>query len=249
MDDEARYRALCARLRACWTDQGYIFDYPPATEEQLRATEESLGRPLPLLLRLLYSEVANGGNGLVWYDGLNFPFVGAQGGCAIPRWGEQWGQSAVTLGELMSHSGWRPHPLILEALNRHPNCFVYCDQIPDQFVTIHLDSYPAFLDMESGRLFLISDEGSFPLGDNRRMPILSLQSYQPSLETWLEEWLGWQGYSCLRPHVNPITSQTPYRELTPNDLAAPDIANSPDVWRGIYRGLTPILKPESPDDV
>ena len=39
--------------------------YLPATEEQLRATEETLGFPLPPLLRALYAEVANGGVGPV----------------------------------------------------------------------------------------------------------------------------------------------------------------------------------------
>src|SRR5260221_9938738 len=37
------------------------FEYPPATEEQLLATERALGFPLPPLLRALYAQVANGG--------------------------------------------------------------------------------------------------------------------------------------------------------------------------------------------
>lgn len=36
------------------------FTYPPASEEQLRATEAALGFPLPPFLRALYAEVANG---------------------------------------------------------------------------------------------------------------------------------------------------------------------------------------------
>jgi hypothetical protein len=39
--------------------------YLPTTEEQLRATEETLGFPLPPLLRALYAEIANGGVGPV----------------------------------------------------------------------------------------------------------------------------------------------------------------------------------------
>lgn len=35
------------------------FTYPPASEEQLRATEAALGFPLPPFLRALYAEVAN----------------------------------------------------------------------------------------------------------------------------------------------------------------------------------------------
>jgi SMI1 / KNR4 family (SUKH-1) len=39
------------------------FAYPPASEEQLAATEAVLGFPLPPLLRTLYAEIANGGFG------------------------------------------------------------------------------------------------------------------------------------------------------------------------------------------
>jgi hypothetical protein len=39
------------------------FEYPPATEVQLQATEVALGFPLPPLLRALYAQVANGGFG------------------------------------------------------------------------------------------------------------------------------------------------------------------------------------------
>ncbi len=42
---------------------------PPATEAQLRATEDLLGFPLPPYLRVLYEQVANGGFG-PGYDGL-----------------------------------------------------------------------------------------------------------------------------------------------------------------------------------
>ncbi|HLG60745.1 MAG TPA: hypothetical protein VKY19_02360 [Ktedonosporobacter sp.] len=37
--------------------------FPPATEEQLRLSEEVMGFPYPSLLRSLYSQVANGGFG------------------------------------------------------------------------------------------------------------------------------------------------------------------------------------------
>ncbi len=39
------------------------FEYPPATEEQLLASESVVGFPLPPLLRALYAQVANGGFG------------------------------------------------------------------------------------------------------------------------------------------------------------------------------------------
>ncbi len=40
---------------------GFLF--PPATDEQVRATEQRLGFALPVLLRQLYQQVANGGFG------------------------------------------------------------------------------------------------------------------------------------------------------------------------------------------
>ncbi|HZU67023.1 MAG TPA: hypothetical protein VFA09_07060 [Ktedonobacteraceae bacterium] len=44
--------------------QHHGFAYPPASEEQLCATETALGFLLPPLLRAHYAEVANGGFGL-----------------------------------------------------------------------------------------------------------------------------------------------------------------------------------------
>lgn len=39
------------------------FAFPPATEQQIEQTEQQLGFPLPPLLRLLYTQIANGGFG------------------------------------------------------------------------------------------------------------------------------------------------------------------------------------------
>src|SRR5436309_13989344 len=56
-DHGGRLRARLA-ARAPYT---LGFEYPPATEDQLLATEAALGFPLPPLLQALYAEVANGG--------------------------------------------------------------------------------------------------------------------------------------------------------------------------------------------
>jgi hypothetical protein len=64
---------LRARLDAR-APQQLRFAYPPATEDQLLATEQALGFPLPPLLRALYAEVANGG------FGFGFGLRGAIGG-------------------------------------------------------------------------------------------------------------------------------------------------------------------------
>lgn len=59
MKSDHRFNSLFARIRA----RGQQSPFPPATEDQIRETEQQLGFPLPPLLRLLYTEVANGGFG------------------------------------------------------------------------------------------------------------------------------------------------------------------------------------------
>ncbi len=62
------------------------FAYPPASEEQLTATEAALGFLLPPLLRALYKEIANGGFG---------PGVGIQG--AIGGYGSSIDEQVSTI--------------------------------------------------------------------------------------------------------------------------------------------------------
>lgn len=57
MDSDHQYDDLLTRIRAHWRPS----TFPPATEEQIQETEQQLGFPLPLLLRLLHTEIANGG--------------------------------------------------------------------------------------------------------------------------------------------------------------------------------------------
>src|SRR5205807_2116845 len=73
MDSDHQYDYLFARIRAHWPRS----TFPPATEDQIRETEQQLGFPLPPLLRLLYTEIANGGFG----PGLGI--VGTPGGFRI----------------------------------------------------------------------------------------------------------------------------------------------------------------------
>lgn len=69
--DELEYIALAH------PQEGPLNRYPPATEEQLRQTEEMLGFALPLLLRSLYKQIANGG------FGPGFGVIGAIGGFSL----------------------------------------------------------------------------------------------------------------------------------------------------------------------
>lgn len=66
--DEAEYLALKPAY------EGPLNSYPPATEEQLRQTEDLLGFLLPPLLHALYMQIANGG------FGPGYGIIGAIGG-------------------------------------------------------------------------------------------------------------------------------------------------------------------------
>jgi hypothetical protein len=109
-DNEARYRALCERIRIWHQERDIPFRYPPATEEQVRQTEAEIGVPLPPLLRLLYLEVANGGNLLSSHD----PFFGVAGGCPSTFAVDD----NATLEYGLSKSGWQLHPCMVQALER-----------------------------------------------------------------------------------------------------------------------------------
>jgi len=115
---------LCRRIR----ERARRFDYPVASEEQVRATEERLGFPLhPLhpLLRKVYREVANGGH----VFGPKLPLFGAIGG-----YQDEWDEGDISLRA--SRSGWRLRRQVADGLCRHPGAFVECEDLPDRFVPI-----------------------------------------------------------------------------------------------------------------
>jgi hypothetical protein len=254
MHAEERYQELCSRLPDCWSRKGGSFTYPPATEEQLVATEAQLGFPLPPLLRLLYREVANGGNGLVWYDD-QFPFFGAYGGCPCPKFTNwpgisPWGAGS-TIAELVRSSGWQLHPCIAEALCRHPRCYILCDQPPTRCIPINFlgGTDVVILDPTLGRLYELSDEGTLSLEENEIVPLCSLRFYKRSLEDLLEEFLTFLGCGAPAaasarartvPDTSPDLAGATRRELTPDDLD-PGGATDSGIWHGLYRGLSDYL--------
>jgi hypothetical protein len=251
VQDEAHYHLMCRRLRAGWTRYGGSFTYPPATEEQVQATEAQLGFSLPPLLRLLYREVANGGNGLVCYDE-QFPFFGVEGGCACRELINGTAETVWhTIGELVGRSGWQLHPAIAEALCRYPSCFVICDQLPDRFIPIHLESLGlVVLDPQLGYLYEVDYETQLPLENNETVTLLSVQFYKRSLEDWLEEWLQFleEGTRAAvrvsegaTPGTEPALSRGGRHELTPELLDPAWVTDQTQVWHGLYRGLAGLL--------
>lgn len=198
--------------------------YPPATEEQLRATEEQLGFPLPLDLRTLYAEVSNGGLNL----GPSNRFHGAIGGCCqgAPYWND-----GPTIEQLASASGWRLHPRIAEALFHHPGNYVIADSRPGGFIFLADTGCSAGLEMDgaTGRLYLIDcwDEVPDSQGDDpERRYLLTIEAWAPSLSIWFERWLdGTDDHLAERQQVELLTEM-----IETDDLPDPDVA-----WRGLYR--------------
>lgn len=77
-------RKTCVVLRPEEYGEEPTLAFPPATEQQIRRTEQQLGFSLPPLLRLLYTQIANGGFGPGYgiigaaggYGGVDFPYGG-----------------------------------------------------------------------------------------------------------------------------------------------------------------------------
>jgi hypothetical protein len=147
-DDEARYRALCERIRAWHQERGIPFDYPPATVEQVRETEAELGIPLPPLLRMLYAEVANGGNLLSPLH----EFFGVVGGY-LDTFGTY---DSTAVGRMVSRSGWQLNPCMAEALERFPGYAVFADTRPEGFLMLSNQLGVTFLEcsLRTGAIYL-----------------------------------------------------------------------------------------------
>jgi len=171
--------------------------YPPATEDQLRATEETLGFPLPPLLRALYAEVANGGVG---------PGMGIMG--VIGGFEDQHGTIVdaylykkehhrfVDLAECEKlaevYTGYpRPYKLVSDLFFELP-IGVWPEQLLE--FDFHGCSICTCIDVSTGRIFLLSDG--------------SVVFYEAnSLEEWLERWL--HGEMFMEVEQTPLSDEFP----------------------------------------
>ena len=206
--------------------------YLPATEEQLGMTEERLGFPLPADLRRLYSEVANGG----FHLGPVKVFHGAVGGCGEYANYEPGGRA---IEELVSHSGWRFHPRVEEALLRNPRYHIIVDSAPEGFLEIGADHpYSIMLDPQTGYIYHFEYWGEIPNApDDGAMSVnlYTIDVVAPSLAVWFEQWLDQTGWRPYGGHLAPEMIET-------DDLPDPDI-----VWRGLYR-FGPDWEPRPADE-
>jgi hypothetical protein len=156
------------------------FEFPPATEAQVLATETALGIPLPPMLRALYTTVANGGFGPAT------GFTGIQGGYIFGGDGhyhtldqENEDEPSVEYVDLATFAQEQRNPLRLEWDSsrrlwfKHfwPICYNGCGE-------------DYCLDAKSGHIYLVGAGAN----EHHETRIYLIYMYS-SLEEWLELWL------------------------------------------------------------
>jgi hypothetical protein len=174
------------------------FEFPPATEEQLSATEEAIGFSLPPMLRALYTHVANGGFGPA------YGITGARGGYYFGEDGRYKTVDMCTdtypdvryvdlarydnprLIELR-RGMWPAHFLHL--------CYWGCGE----------DSY---IDGKSGQIYFLS------FGSDKQEGFTYIFSRQEnSSEEWLERWLRGEEHGWFKQNRNTAMKQVRYEDL------------------------------------
>lgn len=173
------------------------FAFAPATEEQLRKTEEVMGFAHPPLLRALYLQVANGG------FGPGTGLIGAFGGyCTDLRYDPRY--LHLTKEHLLKQFGeafcresypnlFNPVPFDLEQHEKrygNPGLIRLSErEWPTFFLQLCTVWYEAayYLHVKSGRVYLAeAGEGETLSGEEA---FTNLYRQSDSLEEWLERWL------------------------------------------------------------
>lgn len=239
--EEQRYLDICTRLREGCRALNIELTYPPATEDQLRATERELEFPIPPLLRAIYQEVANGGNGLIWYDE-EWSLVGASGG--YPLLGVDQ-DNPTTLSQHLSRSKWRLHPRIVDALRSHRHRWVYCDEWPEGFIELAwVGPGIALLDTFTGHIYQGAEDGDpLLIAENHAIQLRFLQFYRESLEDWINDWLSFMDVASpdIPQTIKEEESEQEPGELTPDMVHLTDTVDERAIWHGLYRGVEPLI--------
>jgi hypothetical protein len=236
LDEEelAYYQELCERLRACRRThpERHLFTHTVATEVQLRAVEAKLGFSLPPLLRMIYRDVADGGLGI---RGDEHPF--------------QHVTASADLSQEECRKGWRLHPCIERALQRHAFCYVVCDAYPERFLYLSQDSQLSlYLDAATGWIYDSEFEGVLPpRRKGERIDLWSLSFFRGSLWELCEDWLernrycpAYLGSFCTR-RIVPGYALADEGELTPALLDPSCQEDSEHIWDGLYPGVELIM--------
>lgn len=157
------------------------FAYPPASEEQLHLTEETLGFSLPSALCALYGQVANGG------FGPGFGIIGAIGGYA--------NDVDFHCKDITDHYHYQPEWYLMNIPDfRYVDIAEFEQELASKkHIIIPFDKYPDYLlplcykgcgivdyiHAPTGQLFAIEGSSDGP----------EMRHVASSLEEWLEKWL------------------------------------------------------------
>lgn len=177
------------------------FEFPPATEDQLRATEEALGFSIPPMLRALYARVANGGFG---------PSTGITGARGGYYYGDDGHYETI---DKFSDTRPNTHYFNLARYERHhqsPKLIELPPHVrPSHF--LHLcywgcatDSY---IDASSEQVYFAGEGGPVTQKDGTSECCrFYLFRQEDSLEAWLETWLAFKGPELVPPQWFPMDS-------------------------------------------
>lgn len=230
-------------LGSChWRGSGTFRWFVPATEEEVQRVEERLEYPLPVDLRHLYLEVADGGTGLgpveVFYGTAALGQTPADVGWQPDPELEPTPETGPdTTGEhLAQQRPWQLqlHPRIKEALVRHPGSYVIVNTLPQGLLRIgggHSDGDMA-IDAETGCVYHIGYWGAVPDAiaedaayEPTQPELWYVELDAPSLSVWFARWLdnAWYGSPSFHSELSPTMVET-------DDLPDPAV-----VWRGLYR--------------
>jgi SMI1 / KNR4 family (SUKH-1) len=178
------------------------FAFPPATEEQLHETEEALGFPLPPLLRLLYTRIANGGfgpgygiigaiDGFPLEDGMGdniaYGYLSAINSCTLIRLDES---------EMISRARWYRELKTLASSDYKPECeheYFYEFPVgvwPDRLLPLCYwgCGICSCIDARTEHIFQVAAS---------RMEQYIVEYSSASLAEWLERWLAGESLQML----------------------------------------------------
>jgi hypothetical protein len=175
------------------------FAFPPATEEQLRQTEEMMGFPHPPLLRALYLHVANGGFGPE--EGL----IGVPGGCRHLVWRDLRYDHMIK-EDLFTHFGemfcLRSYPDVFDPIwfdleerekaSDAPRLICLTErEWPTHFLNLcaGAEEESFFVHAKSGRVYLAGNAWHGEKTRTGESATTLLHRQAGSLEEWFEQWL------------------------------------------------------------
>jgi hypothetical protein len=190
------------------------FEFPPATEEQLRQAEKQMGFLHPPFLRVLYLKIANGGFGP--RSGL----IGVPGGFCEgiqrdPRYDTMIKESLIrTCGEPFCQRSYPhlfdPHWIDLEEreqVSEHPQLIGLTEQEwPTHFLNLCGGDYEEgfYVHAKSGRVYLAGNayHHERTVSGEEATTVLHLQAN--SLEEWFEQWLNGERVSVYYDELGNI---------------------------------------------